>query len=89
MEKEKPKKNGVKSAAAARAARREGISTPQDAELTSGPVGTKKRVVAENGKVLIVDSVGNVYLEEETEEGNTEEYLLDVRSTCLSTISIC
>lgn len=80
MEKENKtsKKSNVKSSAAARAARKQGISTPQDAELTSGPVGTKKRVVAENGKVLIVDSVGNVYLEEETEEGSVEEYLLDV-----------
>ncbi|KAK3059896.1 hypothetical protein LTS18_009812, partial [Coniosporium uncinatum] len=40
--------------------------------------GAKKRVVAENGKVLIVDSVGNVYLEEESDEsGNKQEFLLD------------
>jgi hypothetical protein len=49
-----------------------------EAELTSGPVGAKKRTVAENGKILIVDSVGNVYLEEQTEEGQTHEFLLDV-----------
>ncbi|KAF2416437.1 hypothetical protein EJ08DRAFT_690916 [Tothia fuscella] len=54
------------------------ISTPVEAELTSGPVGAKKRVVAENGKVLIVDSVGNVYVEEETEEGQRVELLLDI-----------
>ena len=41
------------------------------------PQGSKKRVQAENGKVLIVDSVGNVFLEEENEEGETGEYLLD------------
>lgn len=41
------------------------------------PTGEKKRVVAENGKVLIVDAVGNVFLEEEDEEGNTEQFLLD------------
>lgn len=59
-------------------ARNEGISEPQDARLTSGPVGAKKRTVAENGKVLIVDSTGNVFLEEETEEGQVHEFLLDV-----------
>lgn len=81
MEKEKRKdgKAPVKSARAAEKARREGISTPVEAEITSGPVGAKKRTVAENGKVLIVDSVGNVYLEEETAEGETQEFLLDVR----------
>jgi hypothetical protein len=42
------------------------------------PVGAKKRTVAENGKVLIVDSVGNVFLEETTAEGVRQELLLDV-----------
>lgn len=83
MEKEKKKdaKNPAKAARAAalaEKAKREGISAPVEAELTSGPVGAKKRTVAENGKVLIVDSVGNVFLEEETEEGETQEFLLDV-----------
>lgn len=79
MEKmERKEKKTPKSAAAAKTARNEGISTPQDASLTSGPVGTKKRVQAENGKILIVDSVGNVYLEEEALEGGMHEYLLDV-----------
>lgn len=44
----------------------------------SGPTGAKKRVVAENGKVLVVDSLGDVYLEQEDEDGNVAEYLLDV-----------
>ena len=44
----------------------------------SGPTGAKKRIVAENGKVLVVDSLGDVYLEQEDEDGNTAEYLLDV-----------
>ena len=85
MEKEKKKdaKNPTKKpkadAQAAEKARNEGISTPVEAELTSGPVGAKKRTRAENGKILIVDSVGNVFLEEETEEGETQEFLLDVR----------
>lgn len=80
MEKEKRKesKAPVKSAKAVQKARTEGISTPQEAEITSGPVGAKKRTRAENGKILIVDSVGNVFLEEETEEGETQEFLLDV-----------
>jgi hypothetical protein len=50
----------------------------RNSELTSGPVGAKKRTIAENGKVLIVDSVGNVYLEERTAEGELHEFLLDV-----------
>ena len=42
------------------------------------PSGDKKRVLAENGKVFVVDSVGNVFLEEDDEDGNTIESLLDV-----------
>ncbi|GKT89366.1 LOW QUALITY PROTEIN: DnaJ domain-containing protein [Colletotrichum tofieldiae] len=45
--------------------------------VQTGPTGSKKRVVAENGKILVVDSVGDVYLEEQDEDGNTEQYLLD------------
>ncbi|KAF4309210.1 hypothetical protein GTA08_BOTSDO02836 [Botryosphaeria dothidea] len=70
---------GSKSAKAAKQARNSGISTPVEAELTSGgPRGPKKRVQAENGKVLIVDSAGNVFLEEETDDGDVHEFLLDV-----------
>lgn len=54
------------------------ISAPIDPRVTSGPQGAKKRTVAENGKVLIVDSVGNVYLEQEAEDGQIHELLLDV-----------
>ena len=43
----------------------------------AGPTGARKRVVAENGKVLVVDSLGDVYLEQE-EDGRVVEYLLDV-----------
>lgn len=82
------RKSSKKSAKAVKVARTSGISTPQEPELISAPRGAKKRVVAENGKVLIVDSTGNVFLEEETEEGETHEYLLDVRRhpslTCFS-----
>ncbi|OLN97003.1 putative J domain-containing protein C2E1P5.03 [Colletotrichum chlorophyti] len=54
-----------------------GTATPRDTIVQSGPTGSKKRVIAENGKVLVVDSVGDVYLEEADEEGNVEQYLLD------------
>jgi curved DNA-binding protein CbpA len=57
----------------------EDVGAPEDPQIISGPVGTKRRVTAENGNQLIVDSVGNVYLEETTEEGETHEYLIDVR----------
>ena len=88
MEKEKKKegKNPSKNAKAAEKAKTDGISTPKDGEITSGPVGAKKRTVAENGKVLIVDSVGNVFLEEQTEEGEVQEFLLDVSFPCQPTV---
>ncbi|KAF2090770.1 hypothetical protein K490DRAFT_53720 [Saccharata proteae CBS 121410] len=89
MEREEKKegKSSKKSAKAARAARAEGVSTPVEATLTSGPQGNKKRVVAENGKVLIVDSAGNVFLEEGTEDGAVHEYLLDVEEIPKPTLS--
>lgn len=77
---ERENRRAAKNPKAAKAAKSSGISTPVEAEPTSGPTGAKKRVMAENGKVLIVDSAGNVYLEEETEDGGIHEYLLDVRS---------
>jgi curved DNA-binding protein CbpA len=59
-------------------AKRHGTETPP---ITAAAAGPKKRIVAENGKVLVVDSVGNVFLEEEEEdeEGNVsvKESLLD------------
>jgi len=75
---EKDQRKKDKKPAVAKKARAAGISTPKEVELTSGPQGAKKRIVAENGKVLIVDSVGNVFLEEETEDGMKGEFLLDV-----------
>ncbi|EAW11150.1 putative endoplasmic reticulum DnaJ domain protein Erj5 [Aspergillus clavatus NRRL 1] len=50
------------------------------------PMGERKRVIAENGKVLIVDSVGNVFLEEESEDGERQEFLLDVEEILRPTI---
>ncbi|KAI1910916.1 hypothetical protein LOZ58_006322 [Ophidiomyces ophidiicola] len=60
-----------------------GTATPTNV-VTS--VGDRKRVVAENGKVLIVDAAGNVFLEEETEEGEKAEFLLDVNEIRKPTI---
>ena len=65
-----------------------GTSTPveddqqqQQSETTkAGPVGTRRKVQGENGKVLIVDSLGDVYLEGENEDGVKGEYLLDPES---------
>ncbi|KAK4224800.1 hypothetical protein QBC38DRAFT_484683 [Podospora fimiseda] len=84
--KEAAKERGGGSARKALAARRakaaantgsgSGSTTPQP-EAGSGPQGAKKRVVAENGKVLVVDSLGDVYLEQEDEDGNVGEFLLD------------
>ena len=51
--------------------------TLSEADSEIGPLGPKKRVQAENGKVLIVDSTGNVFLEEEDENGEKGEYLLN------------
>lgn len=66
----KPKK----AAAAAPSAAAAKDATQQ---RTTGPTGVKKRVVAENGKVLVVDSLRDVYVEGEDEDGNAAEFLLD------------
>ncbi|KYK58223.1 hypothetical protein DCS_05236 [Drechmeria coniospora] len=56
---------------------RKAQSVSRDPSSNPAPAGARRRVVAENGKVLVVDSVGDVFLEEEDEEGNLNEYLLD------------
>lgn len=61
-----------------KAQRASGSATPVSQSQGPGPTGSKKRVVAENGKVLVVDSLGDVYLEQEDEDGNVGEFLLDV-----------
>jgi hypothetical protein len=66
----------------ARGAKAEKASPPETPP--SGVTGRKKRVVAENGKILVVDSVGNVYLEQIDADGETQEFLLDVSSPILS-----
>lgn len=59
--------------------RRSGTSTPTplESEPEHGPQGAKRKVQAPNGKVLIVDSMGNVYVEEVDEDGERVELLLD------------
>ncbi|OQD66384.1 hypothetical protein PENPOL_c004G02573 [Penicillium polonicum] len=52
-----------------------GTSTPTEQVASTGE---RKRVVAENGKTLIVDSIGNVFLEEQNEAGERQEFLLDI-----------
>ncbi|KAH8175802.1 dnaJ domain-containing protein [Sarocladium implicatum] len=52
-------------------------SSPASRDASTGPTGQKRRVVAENGKILVVDSLGDVYLEEEDKDGVVHEFLLD------------
>jgi len=57
-----------------------GLKAAKTSPAATPPVnstGLRKRVVAENGKILVVDSVGNVYLEQADEDGETQEFLLD------------
>ncbi|PYH76120.1 DnaJ domain protein [Aspergillus uvarum CBS 121591] len=74
MEREN-RKEGKKSAGRTNG-RSSGTATPTSEAVE--PTGERKRVIAENGKVLIVDSVGHVFLEDETEDGERREFLLDV-----------
>ena len=55
----------------------EGLAPAAAGNVTPAP-GPKKQVEAENGKVLVVDSEGKVFLEEEDEEsGESQLFLLD------------
>lgn len=79
-EQEKQVKKDEKNPKKSKGAQRSGTSTPLESdssEPVSSPQGAKKRVQAENGKMLVVDSVGNVFVEEEDENGARAEYLLD------------
>ncbi|RYP21630.1 hypothetical protein DL765_002091 [Monosporascus sp. GIB2] len=71
---EKPKRAGRRGRAGQQAS---GSATPVPQTQGSSPTGARKRVVAENGKVLVVDSLGDVYLEQEDDDGNVGEFLLD------------
>ncbi|KAJ2899547.1 uncharacterized protein MKZ38_002980 [Zalerion maritima] len=74
---ERENKKEAASGARRGAKGRRPVSQVRTSETPSGPQGAKKRVVAENGKVLVVDSVGDVYLEQEDADGKVEEFLLD------------
>ncbi|KAK4947796.1 hypothetical protein LTR10_013304 [Elasticomyces elasticus] len=52
-------------------------ATPKVAPVQSS-TSERRRVTAENGKILVVDSTGDVFLEEEDEDGNVQEFLLDI-----------
>ncbi|KAI5465931.1 hypothetical protein BGZ63DRAFT_411379 [Mariannaea sp. PMI_226] len=75
MQEKETKREGAKPAP--RRARKAQTAPQEDSATPTGPSGARKRVVAENGKILVVDSLGDVYLEEEDEEGNVNEFLLD------------
>lgn len=75
------KKEGKKSKQ-----RSSGTSTPTQPAGTASPTGNRRRVTAENGKVLIVDSSGNVFLEDENEDGELNTYLLDINEIPRPTI---
>ncbi|MCJ1350760.1 MAG: DnaJ sub C member 1 [Icmadophila ericetorum] len=77
LQERESKKGKDKDQKGPRGAKRSGTSTPLNTEVPEAPQGQKKRVEAENGKMLLVDSVGNVFLEEENEDGKKEEFLLD------------
>lgn len=76
------KKDKTKERRGAGSGRPSGTSTPAEpavnADGDAAPAaGPKRRVQAENGKVLVVDARGDVFLEEEDEEGETRLFLLD------------
>ncbi|CAI7615100.1 unnamed protein product [Penicillium glandicola] len=73
---DKENKKDKKGGGARVSARASGTSTPT--EQTTVSTGERKRVVAENGKTLIVDSIGNVFLEQQNDAGERQEFLLDV-----------
>ncbi|KAL8849261.1 MAG: hypothetical protein Q9221_005731 [Calogaya cf. arnoldii] len=66
--------------------RQSGTSTPIETDPVGESQGPRKKVQAENGKTLIVDSLGNVFLEEQDEDGERQEYLLDPNEISRPTI---
>lgn len=77
MQEKESKREGSK-AGNKKARRPQPPSREDSATPSPTPTGARKRVVAENGKILVVDSLGHVYLEEQDEEGIVNEFLLDV-----------
>ncbi|QPH01332.1 hypothetical protein C2857_005531 [Epichloe festucae Fl1] len=62
-------------------------TTAASRDASAGPTGVRRRVVAENGKILVVDSLGDVYLEGQDEDGVVNEYLLDPNELVQPTFS--
>ena len=63
------------------------VTPPSSGSATPSKIeGPKKKVVAENGKVLVVDQAGNVYLEERSGDGGVQEYLLDPEDVLKPTV---
>jgi len=54
----------------------------------SGVFVPKKKVMAPNGRILAVDSAGNVYMEQRGEENEIHEFLLDVSWSSYSVASL-
>ncbi|KAH7023326.1 hypothetical protein EDB80DRAFT_770141 [Ilyonectria destructans] len=75
MQEKETKREGSKPAG--KKARKAQTPAKETSASPAAPSGARKRVVAENGKILVVDSLGDVYLEEEDEEGIVNEFLLD------------
>ena len=76
LEKESKKGKANKSSRVAKV-----VDVPEAAasgDEKSGPRGVRKRVDAPNGKTLVVDANGDVYLEEEDDDGDKHQSLLDV-----------
>ncbi|KAI9744053.1 MAG: hypothetical protein M1818_002205 [Claussenomyces sp. TS43310] len=90
QEKDARREKPDKKAKGSRAKTSPTATPPMDA------TGPKKRVVAENGKILVVDAAGNVYLEQKDDEGEVQEFLLDpdevppptIKSTALYRIPV-
>ncbi|KAL8908859.1 MAG: hypothetical protein Q9207_000585 [Kuettlingeria erythrocarpa] len=76
-QKRQQERENKKDVSKSKGVRQSGTSTPMETDSVTEPQGAKKRVQAENGKTLIVDSAGNVFLEGEDEDGERQEYLLD------------
>lgn len=71
-----------KSKPAAKSSASRVVATAQEPPTVT-PQGQRRRVTAENGKEMVVDSIGNVFLVEEVEDEDTgeittQEFLLDL-----------
>ena len=76
--KDRDRSRSVDPSSSAATTRETEVTAPVAAGTAAPAPGPKKQVEAENGKILVVDSEGKVFLEEEDEEsGDTQLFLLD------------